>query len=236
MKACDLGVAVAAAAVADPELGEPRPEAAGGEGGAVVASRARARPARSRASAAARSTTRDRFVGAAAQLELPGDDLAGAAVDDRDQVAPAVLGDPDAVMSSCHSCRGRSTRKKPGRFRRSSGRRRWISFRSRITRSTRLRLTATPSLRRTNAQSPSGSRRSGWPSASATIACSTGSAGGRRCGSRPRRRHPVERLAADPGDTRHHRGRVAFGDELTRAGDALSHSHSRNSFPAISSS
>jgi hypothetical protein len=27
-----------------------------------------------------------------------------------------------------------------------------------------------------------------------------------------------------------------FGDQLTRAGDALSHSHSRNSFPAISGS
>ena len=67
------------------------------------------------------------------------------------------------VMSSCHSCRGRSTMKKPGRLRRLSGRRRWISFRSRITRSTRLRFTGTPSLRRTNAQSPSGSRRSGSP-------------------------------------------------------------------------
>src|SRR6266516_2815136 len=54
-------------------------------------------------------------------------------------------------MSSCHSCRGRSTRKKPGRLRRSNGRRRWISFRSRSTRSTRLRLTGLPSLRRTNA-------------------------------------------------------------------------------------
>ena len=40
------------------------------------------------------------------------------------------------TMSSCHSCRGRSTRKKPGRFLRSVGRRRWISCRSRITRST----------------------------------------------------------------------------------------------------
>ena len=37
------------------------------------------------------------------------------------------------------------------RFRRSSGRRRWISFRSRITRSTRLRLTGRPSRRETNA-------------------------------------------------------------------------------------
>jgi hypothetical protein len=33
--------------------------------------------------------------GAAAQAELPADDLAGAAVDDRVQVDPAVLGDPD---------------------------------------------------------------------------------------------------------------------------------------------
>jgi hypothetical protein len=38
----------------------------------------------------------DRVVGAAAQGELPADDLAGAAVDDRVQVRPAVLGDPDA--------------------------------------------------------------------------------------------------------------------------------------------
>jgi len=55
------------------------------------------------------------------------------------------------VMSSCQSWPGRSTRKKPGRLRRCSGRRRWISFRSRITRSTRLRLTAIPSRPRTNA-------------------------------------------------------------------------------------
>jgi hypothetical protein len=32
----------------------------------------------------------------AAQLQRPADDLAGAAVDDRVQVHPAVLGDPDA--------------------------------------------------------------------------------------------------------------------------------------------
>ena len=39
---------------------------------------------------------RDRFVRAAAQLEAPSDDLTGAAIDDRVQVGPAVLGDPDA--------------------------------------------------------------------------------------------------------------------------------------------
>jgi hypothetical protein len=56
------------------------------------------------------------------------------------------------VRSSCQSWCGRSTRKKPGRLRRSSGRRRWISFRSRMTLSTRLRFTAAPSRRRTKAQ------------------------------------------------------------------------------------
>ncbi len=39
----------------------------------------------------------------------------------------------------------------PGRRRRGSLTRRWISFRSRITRSTRLRFTARPSLRATQA-------------------------------------------------------------------------------------
>ena len=63
------------------------------------------------------------------------------------------------VMSSCQSWRGRSTRKKPGRFLRSNGRRRWIRLCSRITLSTRLGLTATPSRRRTNRR-PSGTRRS----------------------------------------------------------------------------
>src|SRR5712691_2972590 len=90
-----LGVAVAAAAVVDAELGEPAAEAARGEGRAVV--RAERQLARFDAvQRDGRFDDGDRFVGAAAQLELPGDDLAGAAVDDRVQVAPAVLGNPDA--------------------------------------------------------------------------------------------------------------------------------------------
>src|SRR6266571_807425 len=78
----------------DPELGQARLEAAGGEGGAVVAAEhelARLDPVHG----CGAFDNGDRFVGAAALLELPGDDLAGAAVDDRVQVAPAVLGDPD---------------------------------------------------------------------------------------------------------------------------------------------
>ena len=52
---------------------------------------------------------RDRLAGAAAELEVPADDLAGAAVDRGHQVAPAVLGDPDGVMSRCQSSSGRVT-------------------------------------------------------------------------------------------------------------------------------
>jgi len=77
-----LGVAVAAAPVPDAELGQARLEAAGREGGAVVA------PERELAlrDCVRRGGACDqllRFDRAAAQLQLPGDDLAGAAVDDR---------------------------------------------------------------------------------------------------------------------------------------------------------
>ena len=77
-----LGVAVAAAAVGDPELGEPGAEGARREGGAVVgAKRQLARPDR---------PCRRRFVddgdrlgGAAADVQAPAADLAGAAGDRR---------------------------------------------------------------------------------------------------------------------------------------------------------
>src|SRR3954468_4218694 len=78
----------------DPELAEAGAEAASGEGGAVVGAEhglARLHPV----GGGGAVDDRDRFVGAAAQLEAPADDLAGAAVDDRVQVGPAVLGDPN---------------------------------------------------------------------------------------------------------------------------------------------
>jgi hypothetical protein len=56
-----------------------------------------------------------------------------------------------------------------------------------------------------------------------------------RCGRRPPR-DTVDRLAADLGDARHDRGRMALRDELAGPGDALPHSQSRKSFPATSSS
>ena len=62
-----LGVAVAAAAVADPELGEPGAEAAGGEGRAVVAAE-RELAGLDRVHRGCAFDDRDRFVGAAAQL------------------------------------------------------------------------------------------------------------------------------------------------------------------------
>jgi hypothetical protein len=93
----------------------------------------------------------DRLVGAAAELELPADDLAGAAVDHRHQVRPPVLGDPDRGHVELPQLPGPLDPEHAGRFRRSNGRRRWISFRSRITRSIRLRLTGVPSRCRPNA-------------------------------------------------------------------------------------
>src|SRR5215207_6305444 len=79
----------------DAELREPGTEAAGGEGGAVVGAEGEI-AGLDRVRGGGAFDHGDRFVGAAAELELPGDDLAGAAVDDRHQVAPTVLGDPDA--------------------------------------------------------------------------------------------------------------------------------------------
>ena len=51
-----------------------------------------------------------------------------------------------------------------------------------------------------------------------------------------RRGCSVQGLPTDPSNARHRRRRIALSNNLTRAGDALSHSHSRKSFPAISSS
>ena len=90
-----FGVAVAAAAVPDPELGEPGAEAAGGEGRAVVGAEHELAGLDPRQRSRA-FDNRDCLVGAAPELEAPADDLAGAAVDDRHQIRSAVLGNPDA--------------------------------------------------------------------------------------------------------------------------------------------
>src|SRR5215218_6777671 len=89
-----LGVAVAAAAVRDPEPGEDELERPGGERRAVVgAQRQRPRPDAAGSDRAVDES--DALLGAAAQLEVPADDLAGAAVDRGHQVDPAVLANPD---------------------------------------------------------------------------------------------------------------------------------------------
>ena len=98
----------------DPELAEAGAEARGGERACRCRCRASASPGAMPRSAAARVDDGDRLRRAAAEVERPADDLARAAVDRGVQVAPAVLGDPDEVMSRCQSWSGRSTRKKPG--------------------------------------------------------------------------------------------------------------------------
>src|SRR5829696_9417290 len=90
-----LGVSVAAAAVCDPQPGEDDLERASGERGAVVGAE-RERRWRDAALDRGPFDQADGFLGAAAGLQMPGDDLARAAVDRGHQVNPAVLGHPDA--------------------------------------------------------------------------------------------------------------------------------------------
>src|SRR5215213_11040619 len=88
-----LGIAVAAAAVRDSQSAQDGLERSGGERRAVVGpERQHARCDRSLAGGALDQA--DRLAGAAAGFQMPGDDLARAAVDRRHQIDPAVLGDP----------------------------------------------------------------------------------------------------------------------------------------------
>src|SRR3954449_10005104 len=84
-----LGVAVAAAAMGDPEADQDGLEGAGSERRAVVGTK---RQAARRDAALGRGALdqADRFLGSAAGLEVPGDDLACAAVDRGHQIDPAV--------------------------------------------------------------------------------------------------------------------------------------------------
>src|SRR4051794_7826065 len=229
-----LGVAVAAAAVADAELGELRAEAAGGEGRAVVAPEhepALLDPVHRCCS----FDNGDRLVGAAAQLEAPADDLAGAAVDDRVQVAPAVLGHPDARHVQLPELAWPLDPEEAGPLAPLQG----------APPLDQLPLLHHPqdAFAVHRHAEPSTDEGADHPVAVSLVGERLGDDRlldrvGRRSPlrHRPRRWCPVERLAADPGDTRHHRRRMPFGDEITRVGDALSHSHSRKSFPAISNS
>ena len=97
-----FGVAVAAAAVRDAELAEAGAESPAGEGRAVVGAE-RQLTGLDPALHGRAVDERDRFVGAAAQLEVPADDLAGAAIDRGVQVGPAVLGLWGSETRSCRA-------------------------------------------------------------------------------------------------------------------------------------
>src|SRR5215207_769159 len=90
-----LRIAVAAAAVRDLEARQDGLERAGGERRAIVGAECQA-AGRDAALEHGAFDQADGFRGSAAGLEVPGDDLARAAVDRGHQVDPAVLGDPDA--------------------------------------------------------------------------------------------------------------------------------------------
>jgi hypothetical protein len=178
---------------------------------------------------------RDRFVGPAAQLELPGDDLAGAAVDHRHQVAPAVLGDPDRGHVELPELPRPLDPEEAGPL---------------------------PALERTAAlDQPALAHHPQHPLAvdrDAELAPHQGAdhpvaVGLVRLGDlddrrldrvthrpplrrRPRPRRPGDRLPCDLHHARHRRRGEAARDQLARPGDALAHSQPRNASPAISSS
>jgi len=149
--------------VRDAEAREDELERAGGERRAVVGAQ-RERPRREAAHGDGVLDERDRLGGAAAQLEVPADDLARAAVDRGHQVAPAVLGDPDRrhvqvpelVRPRHGEEAGPPTPVEPAaaldqaplKDNQTDGYRMVTALVVRMTRSTRLRLTARPSLRR----------------------------------------------------------------------------------------
>src|SRR5437667_6894721 len=177
----------------------------------------------------------DRFLRAAAQVKRPADDLARAAVDDRVQVAPALLGDPDRGHVHVPELPRPLDPEEAGP----------PAARDRAAALDQALLAHHPqhpfAVNRNAELAPR--ERPDHPVAVGRVLL--GDLDDRLLDRTPRRpplwraarlRPPVERLAADLRDARHGRRRVALGDELTRAGDALSHSHSRNSFPAISNS
>src|SRR5205807_8069784 len=88
-----LGIAITTAAVSDPEPGEHESGGSRDERGAVVGPE-RERPWSDALLSDGLFDHRDRLLGAAADRQVPADDLPRAAVDDRVQIHPAVLGDP----------------------------------------------------------------------------------------------------------------------------------------------
>jgi hypothetical protein len=90
-----FGIAVATAAMADGALDQARPECAACERGPVVGPE-RQGPGGHVAGGERGVDDRARLGATAADVDRPADDLARAAVDRGVQIAPAVLGDPDA--------------------------------------------------------------------------------------------------------------------------------------------
>ena len=225
-----------ASAVSDAEPGEHEPCRSGGERGAVVGPE-RQLPGPDAVLGDGVLDDGDRLLGAAADGEVPADDLAGAAVDDRVQIAPAVLGDPDRGHVQVPQLAGALDPEEPGPA------------------PARLGPPALDQLALAHhAQHPLAVHRPTEPAADPgghdPIPVGRVLLGdlddrlldlvGRRALARiqrpPGSGDAVDRLAADLQHARHDRNLVAAVDELARPGDALVHSQPRNASPAISSS
>jgi hypothetical protein len=177
----------------------------------------------------------DRLGRAAADLEAPADDLARAAVDDRVQVAPAVLGDPDRGHVHVPQLAGP------------------LDPEESAPTAARLRAaTLDQPVLAHHAQDPlavdrdpelAARERPDHPVAVGRVLSRHLDDRGRRplrrraaLGRRPRLWGAVEGLPADAGDARHTRQGIALGDQHAGPGDAHAHSQPADSFPAISSS
>ena len=234
MKALRLGVAVAAAPMRDAVLGEPGAEAAAGEGRAVVGSE---RQVAGSDAAAGDGVVdeRGRLLAAAAQLERPADDLAGAAVDRRVQVAPTVLGNPDRghvqvpeLVGALDAEEARTTppAKRP------------VPLQQPLLAHHPLRPLAIDLAAELAAR-----QRRHHPGAVGQVRTRDiddqtvdriDDSTTRLCRSPLRR--PIEAASVDLQHARDHRRPSALGDQLAEPGGACPHSQPRNASPAISSS
>jgi hypothetical protein len=177
----------------------------------------------------------DRLVGAAPELELPADDLAGAAVDDRVQVAPAVLGDPDRGHVELPELPRPLDPEETGP----------LAALERPAALDQLPLPHHPEHPLAVHRPPQLAPHQGGHHPVAVglvVAGDLDDRGLDRVGDwPPLRRAPgsrrsVDRLPADLQHARHDRRGKAARDQLARPSDALAHSQPRNASPAISSS
>jgi hypothetical protein len=229
-----LGVAVAAAAVGDTTGGQVTAEVAAGELAAVVRPEGQStRP--DTAGEDGGLDAADGLVVAAAQLERPAGDLAGAAVDDGVQVDPAVRRCPHLRHVEMPQLIGPGDPEEPRPAAPLTGS---GALQQPVLAHHPLRPLAVHRLpelpAREGGDHPGAIGRVRFRDLDDRRIAGTAATGPGIDG--PSRRPPVDRLAGHSQHARHDRRAVALGDQGAGPGDALAHSQPRKASPATSSS